>query len=120
GSPRSTRAIFESHAGKTVKDLLRDQERIAGIGNIYSDEIMRRAGVRPDRRAGTLSDEEAEALFQAVPDVLREAVSELEAGRPGHMLEWRKKGAVCPGGCGEVEAVKHGASHYYWCPECQH
>ncbi|MCL4499544.1 MAG: hypothetical protein M1335_04790, partial [Chloroflexi bacterium] len=41
------RAIFESHAGKTVKDLLRDQERIAGIGNIYSDEIMRRAGVRP-------------------------------------------------------------------------
>ncbi|MHB0976356.1 MAG: Fpg/Nei family DNA glycosylase [Candidatus Aquicultorales bacterium] len=106
-------------SSKPIKDLLRDQDRIAGIGNVYSDEILRRAGVRPDRSAATLADGEIEAVYEAIPRVLEEAIEDLEKGRPPHMLEWRKKGASCPAGCGEVKAVKHGASHYYWCPSCQ-
>lgn len=120
--PTFTKELFaelvERSAGKSVKDLLTDQAKIAGIGNIYSDEIMRRAGVRPDRRSGDLKPKEIEALYRAIPGVLEEAIDEIEAGAPGHMLEWRKKGALCPCG-GEVAAVKRGASHYYWCPKCQ-
>ncbi|MCL5292077.1 MAG: hypothetical protein M1548_06055 [Actinobacteria bacterium] len=108
-----------SASAKSVKDLLTDQEKIAGIGNIYSDEVMRRAGIRPDRSAGSLSQKEIEKLYRTIPEVLEEGIAEMEAGRPRHMLEWRRKGALCPDCGGEVVAVKRGATHYYWCPKCQ-
>lgn len=113
------KSIIDAGAGKTVKDLITDQEKIAGIGNIYSDEILRRAGIRPDRRAGTLTADEVERLYRAIPAVLREGLAEIEAGREVHSLAWRKKGALCPDCGGEVVAVKKGATHYYWCPRCQ-
>lgn len=109
----------ERSPGKTVKDFLMDQERIAGIGNIYSDEMMRRAGVRPDRRLHTLSNAEIERLYGTIPAVLNDAIAEIESGGARHMLEWRKKGRTCPDCGGEVVAVRRGASHYYWCPRCQ-
>ncbi len=113
------KSIIDAGAGRTVKDLITDQEKIAGIGNIYSDEILRRAGIRPDRRAATLTPEEVGRLHRAIPAVLREGIAEMEAGREVHSLAWRKKGALCPGCGGEVVAVKKGATHYYWCPRCQ-
>ncbi|HZD58971.1 MAG TPA: zinc finger domain-containing protein, partial [Anaerolineae bacterium] len=111
--------IVTTASGKTVKDLLTAQEKIAGIGNIYSDEMMRRAGVRPDRRVGTLTGAEVERLHQAIPEVLEDAIAGIEAGKEGHMLAWRRKGQICPDCGGEVIATKRGASHYYWCPRCQ-
>ncbi|MBE0447427.1 MAG: hypothetical protein IBX64_04915 [Actinobacteria bacterium] len=111
--------IIAKTPGKAIKDLLTDQEKIAGIGNIYSDEILRRAGVRPDRQVGTLTGTEVEKLHYAIPEVLKDAIAEIEAGKEEHMLAWRKKGRSCPDCGGEVVAEKRGASHYYWCPRCQ-
>lgn len=108
-----------SSSGKPLKELLTDQEKIAGVGNIYSDEIMRRAGLRPDRTADSLNDAEVEAVHDTIITVLEEGIADMEAGRPVHGLGWRKKGASCPECGGEVIAVKRGASHYYWCPACQ-
>lgn len=108
-----------SSSGKPLKELLTDQEKIAGIGNIYSDEIMRRSGLRPDRPADLLSAGEEEVLHSAIIRVLQEGIADMEAGRQLHALGWRKKGATCPDCGGEVVAVKRGASHYYWCPACQ-
>jgi formamidopyrimidine-DNA glycosylase len=62
-----------------LKDLLRNQAFLAGIGNAYSDEILFEARLLPLRRRASLGPEEEEALFKAVPKVLSEAVAAILA-----------------------------------------
>lgn len=57
-----------------IRNWLLDQKRVAGIGNIYACEALFRAGVRPARRARSLTRREAAALHAAIRDVLREAI----------------------------------------------
>ena len=57
-----------------LKALLTDQRIVAGIGNIYADEICFRAKLRPDRAGGSLTPAEVAALARAARAVLREAV----------------------------------------------
>ena len=54
-----------------MKSCLLDQGVVAGIGNIYSDEILHAARIRPDRPACSLSAEEWERLAEAIPRVMR-------------------------------------------------
>ncbi|MDD3276698.1 MAG: bifunctional DNA-formamidopyrimidine glycosylase/DNA-(apurinic or apyrimidinic site) lyase, partial [Kiritimatiellales bacterium] len=60
--------------GRKLKPLLLDQSFIAGVGNIYADEALFRARLRPDRRASTLTEKEALALYYAITDVINEAI----------------------------------------------
>ena len=60
---------------RQLKALLLDQQHIAGIGNIYSDEILHRARLRPDRRSDDVSAPQARRLLDAVSSVLLEAVA---------------------------------------------
>jgi formamidopyrimidine-DNA glycosylase len=62
-----------------LKDLLRNQEFLAGIGNAYSDEILFEARLLPLRRRASLKPAEEEALFAAVPVVLSRAVEAILA-----------------------------------------
>ncbi len=57
-----------------MKSLLLNQSLIGGIGNIYSDEILWRAGVRPARKAASLKESEIKALFTAMKFVLNKAI----------------------------------------------
>lgn len=57
-----------------IKPALLDQSVVAGVGNIYADESLFRAGIHPERSAGSLSPEEAERLVQAIRAVLHEAI----------------------------------------------
>lgn len=57
-----------------IKPVLMDQTFIAGIGNIYSDEVLYLAGVRPDRRVGSLTSEETEKIYKVIPFVLMRAM----------------------------------------------
>ncbi|MBW8826235.1 MAG: bifunctional DNA-formamidopyrimidine glycosylase/DNA-(apurinic or apyrimidinic site) lyase [Acidobacteria bacterium] len=57
-----------------LKTLLMDQKFIAGIGNIYSDEILWNAGLRPDRSSETVSTQEVRRLYRAMGEVLQEAI----------------------------------------------
>ena len=59
---------------RRVKSLLLDQSFIAGIGNIYADEICHRAGIRPDRQAATLSSRSRRRLTESISEVIEEAV----------------------------------------------
>jgi formamidopyrimidine-DNA glycosylase len=65
--------------GKTtkVKPFLLNQSYIAGLGNIYVDESLFRAGIHPERTADSLDSEERKALYEAIVQTLRDAV---EAG----------------------------------------
>jgi formamidopyrimidine-DNA glycosylase len=58
-----------------MKSALLNQKLLRGVGNIYADESLFRAGVRPRRRAASLSREDLAHLHRAVQEVLREAIS---------------------------------------------
>ena len=57
-----------------LKSLLMDQKFVAGIGNIYSDEILWQAGLRYDRTSDSLTTQEVRRLYRAMLDTLQEAV----------------------------------------------
>jgi formamidopyrimidine-DNA glycosylase len=58
-----------------IKSALLNQKLLRGVGNIYADESLFRAGIRPRRRASALTREELAKLFTAVQEVLREAIA---------------------------------------------
>jgi formamidopyrimidine-DNA glycosylase len=64
------------HARKTpIKSALLNQKLLRGVGNIYADESLSRAGIRPRRRASTLTIDQLRKLHAAVQEVLREAIA---------------------------------------------
>src|SRR3989442_1369067 len=87
-----------------LKDLLRNQEFLAGIGNAYSDEILFEARLLPLRRRASLKPDEEEALYVAIPLVLSRAVEAILAN-PNYeeskqdrtfMAVHMKGGKTCP------------------------
>jgi formamidopyrimidine-DNA glycosylase len=64
------------HGRKTpIKSALLNQKLLSGVGNIYADESLFRAGIRPRRRAASLTREELRRLYLAVQEVLKEAIA---------------------------------------------
>ncbi len=57
-----------------IKSALLNQKLLSGVGNIYADESLARAGIRPRRRAGSLTRDEFQRLFKALQKVLNEAI----------------------------------------------
>ena len=58
-----------------IKSALLNQKLLSGVGNIYADESLSRAGIRPRRRAASLSREELRRLYVALREVLKEAIA---------------------------------------------
>lgn len=72
-----TPEVFKERLGKkklSVKAALLDQHILAGLGNIYVDESLFQAGISPERRADTLSEEEISKLHQAIQNVLQAGI----------------------------------------------
>ena len=125
--------LLHSHQLK-LKTFLMDQSIIAGIGNIYSDEILWQAGLRYDRISNELSSQEIRRLYRAVVETLHEAIkhggSTLSdeqyvnlSGKPGgfqdmHEVYDREKLACRRCRATVVKAKFQGRSTYY-CNECQ-
>jgi formamidopyrimidine-DNA glycosylase len=64
------------HGRKTpIKSALLNQKLLRGVGNIYADESLFRAGIRPRRRASTITRDQLAALLASVKEVLREAIA---------------------------------------------
>jgi formamidopyrimidine-DNA glycosylase len=58
-----------------IKSALLNQKLLSGVGNIYADESLFRAGIRPRRRAASLKKEDLRRLYRAVQEVLKEAIA---------------------------------------------
>ena len=114
-----------------IKALLCDQAVLAGIGNIYADEVLFLAAIHPLKTGADLSPKEIQRLHGAITDRLAEAVDLLAplAGRAGPPTEAeegletlfmpRSEGASC-GECGApIERVTVRARSSYFCPRCQ-
>jgi formamidopyrimidine-DNA glycosylase len=115
---------------KTIKSILIDQKLIAGIGNVYVQDTLFRARLRPDRKASELNEADVKALYRAIHDNLKEAIAlggtpERDLyGNPGKLgqdkfLVGYREGLPCPG-CGTIiEKIKKGSTSSYICTRCQ-
>jgi len=117
---------------RAVKSLLMDQRLVAGLGNIYANEILFAAGVRPGRRTSLLSRADAARIVAATGGVLAEAIAARGSsisdyrdarGEPGAFQDvfrvYERAGERC-GRCGGViqRRIIVGRSSFY-CPRCQ-
>ncbi|MDI6891927.1 MAG: DNA-formamidopyrimidine glycosylase [Actinomycetota bacterium] len=103
-----------------IKALLMDQSFIAGIGNVYGDEILWRAGIHPEKHADELAPSEVEKFCETIKDVLSEAVDHYYFIHedPDWFLSGRRLG-VCPKHGIPLDRVKIQGRYSYFCPECQ-
>lgn len=111
----------EEGAARQIKPLLMDQKKIAGVGNIYADEILFEAKVRPDRRASTLSEEEIRRIHRETRRVLRRAIRAGgdEESSSNFLVPRESRGARCRV-CGRpIEKKTVGGRTAYFCPRCQ-
>lgn len=106
----------------TLKSFLMNQSIIAGIGNIYSDEILFQAGINPKRQISELEDYQHVALFQSMKEVLHKAIehnADAENMPPSFIIPKRKEGEKCPACGGDVKKDKVSGRGFYYCPNCQ-
>lgn len=123
-SPLDRDWFLQSLAKKrgSIKSALMDQTLLAGIGNIYSDEILFQASVYPGAKACELSRDSLSAIYEALQEVLQSAI---EAGAdlermPAHfLLPRRNSQAACPRCGGKVEKKKFSGRSGFYCPSCQ-
>ena len=117
-----------------LKPLLVDQTFIAGIGNIYSDEILWEAGLRWDRTPGSLSNMEIRRLFRSIVEILHEAVKHRGStlsdqqyvdvlGRPGEYQNlhnvYDRAGQSCNRCRATITKEKFQSRSTFFCPSCQ-
>ena len=117
---------------RKVKQVLMDPFVIAGIGNIYSDDILWRAKIHPFRSANHLKKKELNDLFKAMKTVLAKAMKfkgtsagdyRTPAGQPGDYFDsryvYKREGEPCRR-CGrKIVRVKMGGRSARYCPRCQ-
>lgn len=105
-----------------LKALLLDQSFIAGIGNVYGDEILFQAGIRPDRKISELSEEELTKLFKETKSVLRKAnqhKARLQRLRDSFLALHRRKGENCPRCGSRIQKMKVSGRTSYYCERRQ-
>jgi formamidopyrimidine-DNA glycosylase len=117
-----------AHAGRAqVKGVLRDQGTIAGIGNAYSDEVLHAARMSPFKPASSLTEEDVRTLYDAIRNVLGDAVArsrglaaaDLKSEKKSNLAVHGRTGQPCPV-CGDtVREVSFADSSLQYCPTCQ-
>ena len=107
------RKILDSK--KTVKEILTDQAKLAGVGNIYVAEACWGAGILPHRVASTLSQDEVCELWAATRATLHSAIARKLDYGDLHIYR-RTKCPVCEG---PVTTEKLKGRSSYWCAKCQ-
>lgn len=115
-----------------VKAALLDQRLVAGLGNIYVCEALWRAGIGPERLAGTLARSETDALTAAIREVLLDAIAaggsslrdyrqaDGELGYFQHSFAvYGREGQPCPRCGAAIARVVQGGRSSFFCPACQ-
>lgn len=101
-----------------LKARLMDQSRLAGLGNLLTDEILWRASLDPRRPAGELSDAEVRRLHRHLRRVLEE-LAERGGSHTGDLQPFRQPGAHCPRDGTPLRRDTVGGRTSWWCPTHQ-
>lgn len=118
---------------RALKQLLLDQTRILGLGNIYASEALFLAGINPRKAAHSLSKARALRLHQAIREILQEAIDagstlriDLTDGDGSYFGTterfWRvyeRAGEPCVNCATRIKRIVQGARSTYYCPKCQ-
>lgn len=120
------------HPKFSIKQLLMDQAVIAGLGNIYSDEVCFVSGVRPNRRVGSLSRDEKRILHRRIKNVLTKAIKHRgtsvdtyvdSSGRGGnfqnYLFVYGRSGEKCKKCGAKIQKMKIGGRTSCYCQYCQ-
>lgn len=124
-------ALF--HGRKTpIKSALLNQKLLRGVGNIYADEALFRAGLRPRRRASTITRAQLERLHLAVKEVLKEAIAlggssisdyvDIDGEEGSFQIQHRvygREGEPCLVCKTPIKRVVIAGRSSYYCPKCQ-
>ncbi|MEN8143721.1 MAG: bifunctional DNA-formamidopyrimidine glycosylase/DNA-(apurinic or apyrimidinic site) lyase [Gemmatimonadota bacterium] len=115
-----------------IKNVLLDQRRLAGVGNIYASEALFRAEIDPRRPAGSLTSEEARRLHRSVRRVLREAlrssgttlrdyraVSGASGQYQNRLRVYGREGEKCPRCRKTIERIVQAGRSSFLCSSCQ-
>jgi formamidopyrimidine-DNA glycosylase len=117
-----------------IKPLLLNQRFLAGLGNIYTDEALWRAGVHPLQTAGALTPDQVARLHGSIVSVLQEAIRDggtslrdnqyrQPDGRAGAhqsaLAVYGRAGRACPRCTTPIERIVVGQRGTYFCPACQ-
>ena len=115
------KAIIGNHHG-VVKAILLTQKLIAGVGNLYADEILFRARIHPASEAARISGKDLERLFRATRYVLTKAIAlktDFNRLPKSWLLTHRGKRGRCPR-CGrELKSATIGGRTAWFCAHCQ-
>lgn len=125
-------ARFASPAKRAIKAALLDQAVLAGVGNIYADEALHRAGIRPTRPVRRLSAAERLRLAEAVRSILAESLAQRGTsandyvdtdGERGGFLDllrvYGREGEPCRSCGGPIKRIVLGQRGTHFCPVCQ-
>ncbi len=120
------------HSKRRVKDVLMDQRVVAGLGNIYVNEILFRSGLRPTRRGARLSVRQVERIVAMTPTVLEEAIrlrgtsfadyrdGENRKGEfQNHLKVYNRAGKQCRVCSDTIKRMRVGNRGVFYCATCQ-
>ncbi len=127
---KNFKKLLKKRPNSKIKPLLMDQKFIAGIGNIYSDEILFAAKVAPLRLTKRLTEKETGDIFKNIKKILKAAIQHqgssveyyLDAcGRPGNYVKYhkvyhREKCFLCGA---KIKKIKISGRSSHFCPGCQ-
>jgi formamidopyrimidine-DNA glycosylase len=115
-----------------IKALLLRQDLVAGLGNIYADEILFEAGILPKRKGGSLNKKENQEILNAIRKILKKAIKEGGTtfrdyvginGKKGNYVKYlkvyRREGKHCFRCYSQIERIKISGRSSYYCPSCQ-
>lgn len=126
---------FKEIVGKgsrAIKTVIMDQQKIAGVGNIYADEALWIAKIHPERSANKLSQEQLKDLFEAIAFVIKQGIHDRGTsmdqyydarGKKGKHVQnlkvFRQDGKPCPDCKTTIKKIRVGGRGTHFCPKCQ-
>ncbi|MDY6785286.1 MAG: DNA-formamidopyrimidine glycosylase [Cyanobacteriota bacterium] len=117
---------------KSIKAALLDQGIVAGLGNIYADEVLFKSGIRPDAIASTLTPQQLQYLHAAIGEVLQTAIDKggttfsdflnplgVNGNYGGVAWVYGRKNQPCRVCQTAIERIKLAGRSTHYCPQCQ-
>ncbi|MFW5704748.1 MAG: DNA-formamidopyrimidine glycosylase family protein [Nanoarchaeota archaeon] len=105
-----------------IKSILTNQKNIAGIGNIYADEILYHSGISPNKKADKLLDKDIEIIYGKMQNVLKTAIkkgAEPKKMPKEYLIHRRTKNSTCGHDNSKIKKIEINSRSTYYCPQHQ-
>ncbi len=120
-SKEKFKELFSTKKGN-VKTALMDQSFIAGLGNLYVDEMLYQSGIHPKSKSESLSEKDLSRMYDNMSEILATVTNSKTEGisiPQEYLRNHRTAGKTCPNGKGKIEMIKIGGRSTYFCLVCQ-